>query len=70
MNASKKGDFTPQQMKKPPGIVQSNGTRNIPLSYPVEIPDDENMNEIVSDKIELEVLLPEGKVRIVNVDQK
>ena len=39
----------------------TNGNSPSILSYPADPPDDENMNEIIGDKIDLSVIMPDGK---------
>ncbi|XP_021374197.1 titin-like isoform X3 [Mizuhopecten yessoensis] len=56
-------EFSPKQFMKQP---QNNG--NVPITYPPEPPDDENMNEIVSDDVDLAVIMPDGKVKHVTVN--
>ncbi|XP_052797230.1 LOW QUALITY PROTEIN: protein cordon-bleu-like [Mya arenaria] len=42
------------------GSLATNGSGPPPLSYPADPPDDENMNEIISENVELTVYLPNG----------
>ncbi|XP_069110876.1 protein cordon-bleu-like isoform X3 [Argopecten irradians] len=56
-------EFSPKQFMKQP---QNNG--NVPITYPSEPPDDENMNEIVSDDVDLAVIMPDGRLKHVTVN--
>ena len=57
----------PQQRKK---MLTMDSNGSLPLPYPSEPPDDENMNEIIAEDVELEVQLPSGQFKHVTVSGK
>jgi hypothetical protein len=54
--------------KPPASPLQKNGS-GPPLTYN-EPSDDENMNEIIEEKVEIDVYLPNGKIRQVAVEPR
>ncbi|KAL5006320.1 hypothetical protein ScPMuIL_015126 [Solemya velum] len=72
MNAAmKRGNDIPQSkahMNKISMPLQKNGNGPPSLNYATEPSDDENMNEIIGEKIDLQVVLPDGQTKEISID--
>lgn len=74
MNAAiKRGNDVPSSKAHMNNVsipLQKNGSGPPSLNYITEPSDDENMNEIIGEKIDLHVLLPDGQTKDIAIDPK